>query len=125
MLFSAAYRSESGLRALWDVDGARLLTSDYALREAERNLERDDQRQRLTVLIRACEIVPTPLFAVLPQRVVLPDADRPILLAAVGAQATQLLTGDKMHFGRFYGTRIAGVLILPPAAYLHARRRQR
>ena len=46
--------------------------------------------------------------------------DRPILLAAIQAQATHLLTGDKRHFGSLYGQSISGVLILRPADYLGA-----
>jgi uncharacterized protein len=51
----------------------------------------------------------------------LPDKDRPILLAAIGAGATHLLTGDFRHFGPYYGERIEGVLILPPGEYLSLR----
>ncbi len=32
--------------------------------------------------------------------------------------ATHLLTGDKDHFGRYYGLSIEGVLILRPASYM-------
>ena len=44
--------------------------------------------------------------------------DQMIFLAAMGARATHLLTGDKTHFGRYYRRTIAGVLILPPSVYL-------
>lgn len=44
--------------------------------------------------------------------------DRPILLVAIQAQATHLLTGDKRHFGSLYGQCISGVHILRPADYL-------
>lgn len=50
--------------------------------------------------------------------VVLPDKDRPILLAAIDARATHLLTGDFRHFGPYYGQTLEGVLILPPGEYL-------
>lgn len=122
VLFSAAYRAGSGLVALWRLDTSQLLTSAYALSEAERNLTREDQRRRLAALARSCEIVSTPSLARLPSQVILPDNDQPILLAAIAAQATHLLTGDKTHFGRYYGRRLAGVLVLPPAEYLRHRR---
>jgi len=122
VLFSAAYRADSGLVALWRLTTSQLLTSAYALSEAERNLTREDQRRRLAALVRSCEIVPTPSVARLPSRVVLPDNDQPILLAAVAAEATHLLTGDRTHFGRYYGQRLAGVLVLPPAEYLQQQR---
>ena len=44
--------------------------------------------------------------------------DVPILLAAVDGRATHLFTGDKDHFGRYYGLSIEGVLILRPASYM-------
>ena len=47
----------------------------------------------------------------------LPLKDRPILVAAIAAQATHLLTGDFKHFGPLYGKRIHGVLILSPSTY--------
>jgi len=120
VLFSAAYRAGSGLVALWRLGTPQLLTSAYALSEAERNLTREDQ---LAALARSCEIVPTPSLARLPPRVNLPDNDdQPILLAAIAAEATHLLTGDKTHFGRYYGQRLAGVLVLPPAQYLQQHR---
>ena len=46
-----------------------------------------------------------------------PEKDMPILLAAIAAEATHLITGD-LHFGPHYCQRIVGVLVLPPARYL-------
>jgi uncharacterized membrane protein YhhN len=100
VLFSAAYRSDSGLRVLWRRPGAVLLTSAHAVDEARRNLSGDDQRRRLDTLAHRCEIVPTPTAAVLPEELVLPPDDSAIFLAAMAAGAT------------------AGVLILPPSIYL-------
>lgn len=51
----------------------------------------------------------------------LPKKDRPILRAAVLGKATHLITGDFSHFGRFFGERLQGVLVLPPADYLASR----
>ena len=76
VLFSAAYRPGSGLVALWRLTTPQLLTSAYALSEAERNLTREDQRRRLAALVRSCEIVPTPSLARLPPQVTLPDNDK-------------------------------------------------
>ncbi len=118
VLFSAAYRSDSGLLLLWRRADAALLTSAHAVGEARRNLSRDDQLRRLDALVRECEIAPTPAVSVLPDRLVLPPGDRMIFQAAMAAQATHLLTGDRTHFGPHYGRTIAGVLILPPSAYL-------
>ena len=118
VLFSAAYRSDSGLLALWRRAGASLLTSAYAVDEARRNLAEEDQRRRLEALVRRCDIVPTPAAAILPEGLVLPTGDRMVFLAAMAAQATHLLTGDRTHFGPYYRRTMAGVLILPPGAYL-------
>jgi predicted nucleic acid-binding protein len=118
VLFSAAYRRDAGLRRLWMLPGVELLTSAYALEEARRNLAQRGQRARLTWLMRALTIVAEPVERPLPEGVDLPAKDRPILLAALDAQATHLLTGDVSHFGRHFGRAVEGVLILPPAAYL-------
>ncbi len=47
-----------------------------------------------------------------------PYNDQPILLAAIGADATHLLTGDYAHFGKLYGSTIGVVLVLPPSEFL-------
>lgn len=79
--------------------------------------------ERLEELLGSVEIVPTaartdhPLFSALE----LPDKDRPILLAAIGIEASHLLTGDFRHFGPYYGKRLEGVLVLSPGEYLALR----
>ena len=118
VLFSAAYRFDSGLLILWSRPHTALLTSAHAVEEARRNLTDDDQRQRLNGLVRKCEIVATPTVVGLSEGLVLPPGDRLIFLAAMAARATHLLTGDRTHFGPYYGRTIAGVLILPPGDYL-------
>jgi hypothetical protein len=118
VLFSAAYRPDAGLRVLWSRADTALLTSAHAAEEARRNLSSDDQRQRLNRLLGKCEIVATPTGTGLPEGLVLPPGDGMIFLAAMAAHATHLLTGDRTHFGPYYGRTITGVLILPPSAYL-------
>jgi uncharacterized protein len=123
ILFSAAYRSDAGLKRLWKLPGARLITSAYAAEEARRNLGYPEQREDLEGLLDSVEVVTTALPAehLLYSTVKLPEKDQPILLAAIGAGATHLLTGDFRHFGPYYGERIQGVLILPPGEYLSLR----
>ena len=41
VLFSAAYLESSGLARLWQLADAELLSSDYAIEEARRNLALD------------------------------------------------------------------------------------
>jgi uncharacterized protein len=123
ILFSAAYRSDAGLKRLWKLPGARLITSAYAVEEARRNLGCPEQREDLEGLLDSVEVVTTALPAehLLYSTLKLPEQDQPILLAAIGAGATHLLTGAFRHFGPYYGERIQGVLILPPGDYLSLR----
>ena len=116
VLFSAAYRDGAGLATLWDVHGAKLLTSAYAVMEARMNLSDAAQHERLAGLAAKLMIV-APGGAV-PLGIVLPDKAAPILASALAAKATHLLTGDARHFGELYGREINGCIILRPAVYL-------
>jgi predicted nucleic acid-binding protein len=120
VLFSAEWRENTGLLRLWQSSDTTLLTSRYAYAEAARNLETGEQRRRLAALMVEIQLVPDRAYGDFPPGVFLPEKDRPILLAAIQAQATHLLTGDKRHFGSLYGQSISGVLILRPADYLGA-----
>lgn len=119
-MFSAAYSPRSLLRDLWALTDVELLTSNYAVTEVRRNLPpaRHDELDRLlsAMIVTASEFHDG---HALPSEIDLPEKDRPILLAAIAASATHLLTGDTAHFGQHYGRVIEGVLILPPAEYLH------
>ena len=123
VLFSAAYRPNAGLNRLWHLDRVELITSDYAAQEAAINLAAEDQRARLTRLLEQVRIVTE--VAPFEASVKLPKKDQPILQAAVQAGATHLLTGDKEHFGVYFGHRIAGILVLPPADYFELRMRKK
>ncbi len=121
VLFSAAYRPDAPIRRLWRLSGAELLTSSYAAEEARRNLREGRQQEDLEELLASMPVVTTsadlgshPAL----ETVQLPEKDVPILLAAVGAGATHLITGDFTHFGPYYGEKLGGVLILLPARYL-------
>jgi predicted nucleic acid-binding protein len=120
VLFSAAYRPGTDLLRLWNKP-VQLLTSEYAATEARINLPEEAQRIRLAELLRRVRVMASHPTALLPDDIDLPEKDRPILLAAIQANATHLLTGDKQHFGRYFGRRLAGVLILSPSEYLRSR----
>ena len=122
VLFSAAYRAESPLRELWTLPETELVTSDYALEEARRNLSGIDQRRRLEELQRGVRLIHESGAWALPPDVILPEKDRPILSAAIVSGATHLVTGDQTHFGAWYGEQIGGVTILRPAAHLRSRK---
>lgn len=124
VLFSAAYRSDTPLRKLFSLQKAVLITSAYALEEAQRNLSSPNQKTELVHLCKSVEVV----SVVLPEEDVailaeFPVSDRPILWAAIAVHASHLLSGDFKAFGRFYGDTIEGVKIVPPAEYLkkHSR----
>ena len=97
------------------------MTSAYAAEEAVLNLTEEDQRVRLAKLLERVRM--TTAVSPLPLGVRLPGKDQPILQAAIQAQATHLLTGDKQHFGPHFGRRLGGVLVLPPAEYFERRRK--
>lgn len=74
----------------------------------------DDLKRLLTGVMVSRQIELPPL----PANIVLVEKDAPILQAAIGVQATHLLTGDVKHFAHLFGVTVEGVLILPPAEYL-------
>lgn len=123
VLFSAAYREDAGLRRLWVLTDVKLVSSAYAVEEARRNLDAPEQHKALDTLLQSVVIA----ASVAPAQgqswdiIALPDKDLPILQAAVMQGATHLLTGDVRHFGRYFGQRVLGVLILPPSAYWRLR----
>lgn len=104
------------------LDDVTLVTSAYAIAEAERNLEEPDQRTRLYRLTQMVEIAgEAPKDAELPGNIRLPAKDVPILLGAIHARCACLLTGDRRHFGRHFGRSVGGVKILTVRDYLTAR----
>jgi predicted nucleic acid-binding protein len=117
VLFSAAYRPAAGLLRLWRLPNVVLCSSRYALEEARANLSAESQRNRLAQLAAELQFFES-TGNQLPAGVSLPEKDAPILLAAIAARATHLITGDLRHFGPYFGRKIAGVTILPPADYL-------
>jgi len=117
VLFSAAYRPEGVLSKLWGLTDVTLCSSRHAIEEARANLPTDAQGKRLNDLTRKLEVFDAGAGR-LPAGVSLPDKDSPILLAAIEARATHLLTGDLRHFGPYMNKRVAGILIQLPGEYL-------
>ena len=125
VLYAAAYREGSPLRRLWQLPDVELWASDYAVAEALGNLsedrpERADELRRLVSLLRMT--AHEQAEAALLEGVSIADKDRPILAAAIRAHAQYLLTGDKMHFGLYFGQVVGGVRILTPAQFLAANK---
>ena len=123
VLFSAAYRVGAGLLELWRLKDVKLCTSRYALEEAKINLQEAPQRQRLERLVWTMEVVNSDVELV-PRGICLPDKDAPILLGAIAARATHLITGDLRHFGPYLGKKLAGILVQTPGEYLRRRGRK-
>lgn len=117
VLFSAAYRPGAGLLEFWELDGVVLCSSAYALEEARVNLAQAAQRRTLARLARGLQLFDA-IPCELPQDISLPQKDVPIVLAAIAARATHLVTGDVRHFGRYFRQRMVGILVLSPAEYL-------
>lgn len=122
ILFSAAYCQYAGLLRLWELEDTELITSTYAIEEARVNLRENAQLERLDQLVRSMQVVSSLTQPIFPEGVILRDKDRPILSAAISADASHLLTGDVRDFGPYFDQTLEGVLILPPAAYLQRRR---
>ena len=112
ILFSCAWREGSGIYKLWERPDVQLVTSPYALKEAESNLaaKRSEALARLIHLASKVEI--SSAAAIITEGHGLPDKDLPILAAAVGAKCDYLVTGDITHFGHLIGGQIQGVRVL-------------
>lgn len=50
----------------------------------------------------------------------LPEKDRPVLAAAMRLGCEALVTGDRSHFGAFYGRTLGGVAIHSPRSLAEA-----
>lgn len=114
VLFSAAFSENSGLVRLWHLQQVNLCTSAYAVEEARRNLRDEAAQDRLRRLLREPALVSEAAADVIPKEVVLREKDRPILAAAIAAQADYLVTGDQRDFGALFGKKVRGVRIVRP-----------
>ncbi len=123
VLFSAAYRADAGLHRFWKLKNVTLCTSRYALEEARINLTSEEQRARLAQLTAQVQIFEAGEVE-LPREIWLPEKDIPIMLAAIEARATHLLTGDIRHFGPYFGKKVQGIEIMLPGKYLRTRLRR-
>lgn len=120
ILFSAA-RADGAVRqllALAEGAGHELRADAYVFEEARRNLAAKAPSGLPVLDAMATRIKIGGLFAggaVLPETIVLPEKDRPVLVAAIHHRCDALVTGDRTHFGSLYGKTIQGVTVLSPA----------
>ncbi|MEZ5583970.1 MAG: PIN domain-containing protein [Candidatus Competibacteraceae bacterium] len=122
VLFSAAHNRNGNARALCslaDQGIATLRCSYFARDEAIRNIDLKfpNCRETLTALLQGIEQVPEPSPSLVEtaMAVGMPQKDAPILAAALAARADIMVTGDKRHFGKLFGERVNGVVVLSPA----------
>ncbi len=112
ILFSGSNANSHLHRLLIWLNGKeKLVTSKYALAEAERNIrvKRPDWQDKFKVLLSFVECVPEAPLAL---DAGLPDKDKPILGAAIAAKCSYLVTGDKRDFGHLYGKAVEGVMVV-------------
>lgn len=121
VLFSAAY-SQKGKAFDLLSSGIQIVTSDYAMDEAKRNLgvKRVAALENLDKLMQKIEVVTSIQRDSCP--IDLPDKDQPIFLAAMKSKATHLLTGDIKDFGPHMNqpTKSEGIVIQTVADFLNS-----
>jgi AbrB family looped-hinge helix DNA binding protein len=125
LLLENATDAEDYARVAGVVRG-ELVTSAYAVEEARRNLGTAERRADLNELleaVRVSNVLADPAEHPEIESSGLPEKDLPILRAAVAANATHLVTGDRKHFGHLFGEKVAGVLVARPADHLAERGR--
>lgn len=105
------------LLALAEAAGHELWADAYVFEEARRNLaaKAPDGLAVLDAIARRIRIGGLPATQTLaPEAMALPEKDRPVLAAAIHHRCDVLVTGDRTHFGPFYGKQLQGVRILSP-----------
>lgn len=121
VLFSVAYGSP-GLDPLWNLAQKRrclLFASNYVVEEARRNLHNPDHLKKLEACLSKVQIV-SEADPEMPCPIDLPEKDRPVLLSAISIKANYLITGDAVHFGKYFGKTVSGVKICRPCDYLQS-----
>jgi uncharacterized protein len=90
---------------------AEVVTNHHAWEEAHRNLliKRPDLAGKLHELLKFLAV--SEAFIAVSTNV-LPEQDIPILAGALGSRCSHLWTGDKRHFGRWYGKKLNGVAVV-------------
>ena len=119
VLFSAA-KSDGAVRRLLELliaEGHVLCADGYVAEEARRNLAAKGPAglSELAALLDRLEIAQAQADRnSIAAALALPEKDRPVLVAAVRMRCAALMTGDRAHFGQFYGSALAGVAIHSP-----------
>lgn len=113
VLFSAS-DTRSATRILFDAArryGAELVTNAHAWEEAERNILRKKPQHADGFGLLAPLLEKSQAFTPVADSG-LPAQDIPVLCGAVGSRCTHLWTGDKQHFGTWFGKSMHGVTVI-------------
>ncbi len=123
LLFTAAHNPrgkaalviELGAAGHWD-----LFSSRYVLEEARRNLQRKFPESTAALTDFQSSLSLSSHRPELPRLSGLADKDQPVFQAALGCEATHLLTGDFRDFGPFMNRpeKTHGILIQTTAEFL-------
>ena len=119
ILFSAA-KSDGVIRELLTLlvkAGHECWADGYVAEEARRNLAAKTPDglpvlEELLGRVHVAAALPHP--ATLQATLAIPEKDRPVLAAAIRLKCDVLVTGDRTHFGTFYGKALSGVTIHSP-----------
>lgn len=111
ILFSTCYRSPNLFERLWTIPNVRIVTAGYCVSEVRRNLRSSEQTGRLDQWLSRTHIVEDCPESEFPETLMLPAKDVPVLAAAAHCKADILITGDRNHFGRYYGHQVFGVFV--------------
>lgn len=117
VLVSAAWKDGSKVCRIWQIADVELLTSNFVVAECLRNLPRDEQQSRFAQLLPALRVLNFEKLPRLESPPPLPEKDQHVLAAAVLARADFLVTGDRKHFGAWYGGSVCGVRVEPPGSF--------
>lgn len=117
VLFSAADDQSATSELLKEAAArAELVTSAYLLEEARRNLQikRPNLLGGLDRVMQSVQL--SAGYANVSSD--LPEKDIPVICGAVGSRCTHIWTGDKQHFGRFFGKTLHGIKIVSAVGLL-------
>jgi hypothetical protein len=125
ILFSAA-KSDGAVRQFLTVllkAGHECWADGYVIEEARRNLAAkapDGLRDLEALLARLHVAAAQPNPGASEPTLAVPEKDRPVLAAAIRLKCDALVTGDRTHFGPFYGKIIGSVAIHSPRSLADA-----
>lgn len=117
VLISVAWKEQSKVARLWSIPQADLVSSNFVYAECARNLKLPEQHRRLARYLEQVRVFDFPAEPALEQMPEMEAKDRHVLAAAVLTRSHFLVTGDRAHFGQWYGTSVLGVRVEPPSRF--------